>query len=1444
MKKLFLVVMIFYSTCLFGLDVQGTIESDVTWTAANSPYNFTGDVYVQSSTLTIDENVVVNLNGNNLYVTYKYIGDGVYETYPGKLNATNVEFNSSASSQSTLIFDGHKYDGTIYHADGTLTNCTFVNVKIDIQKYSKPSLISCALTGANATAAITAQNGSFPTIQQCTISNYTFPMSIISGSQPVLVNNNFTGCLNEKILLSGDFTQRLYINQEYIELSDNYTLPNNGYTYVLLDDINIKGVKFTIASGNVLELDGNSIFVNYILYSQENELFTSQLLADDVSFVGDGDLLSTIEFEGYRLDDINYWTYGTLNNCDFDKVQIKSSWYSSPNITNSTFVSNLDGVAISCEHGGQPVILGNSFSSYLYPIGVYSHGNPTIQTGNTFDCINNSIAVSGDFKPVYSYKNNTHAFPSVYTFTNYDIPYQLDGDLNLSGKNISIPTSTEFNLNSHNLNILPFIGDVDYAGAVDINKSAFTNLNALGTINIYGVVDSDNPVMVNVDIDSSSFENISFHCYHTSEPRFTNNSFDSEFYGSAIVTHYGSSPVIDNNTFNGYDLAFGIEGFGTPELSNNDIDNCQYQGMGISGEFKQQYYDYDLNTYYIMSDSFYVESFGYPYYLSNDMTVKGCTVTFAPGLQVNLNGNNIIINYDYLDASTCVSGILYANQVKFANTDEQFSSIELDGTEYLGVGYYSQCYIEECTLENINFNVQSYAEPHIINNTLHANSGTAATLKFGSGITLQNNIIYGFENGVTIANECDPLIEYNDFIEFSGLAINNTSNSAIDAFNNYWGDPSGPSHSSNPEGAGVSISDNVNFDPYSNRAINTLLPAVVINEIMYNPVESPRDSTQFIELYNSDTVAVDLQGWTITNSVEFEFTEETIIEPNGYLVIADHPQSIQDFYGPVDNIHRWESASFADNQGTITIYNADGFLVDHVFFDAADLWPAKANGLGPSMELEDYNIDNNSASNWSASNEIFNPYGTPGKLNSACTVQNHPPQIFSTPDTSAYNGHLYTYQIDARDIENDTLYYELVTNGDFLEIDPETGFLSGTPQDLPYGRITNVTIRVSDDSSTWVEQYIPLTIDIYTTNMVVNELYMRTDDLTSYYFIELYNNDSRGCNLKNWQLTSKGTFIIDYSFTLNPGEFVTISNDTSAVRSIYHNIDHMVQLDESFELDSTLVLKNDKGHLTDSIHVDYLINSFPDADVNLSLELANPSLDNSIKYGWTANQILLGTPGFVNTVYQDTTNYPPFTPGIIKATEDTVDFNNSVTLKWNKAVDLDNDDVEYTIWFASFGSLSRDTLITGITDTSYTLLLDDGVTNEQSGIQWSLKTSDSIYEIQYPDTVHFFVDFATGIDKDETVPLTFDLLQNYPNPFNPVTTIQYNLAKNTNVNLTIYNIQGQIVKTLIDNTQAAGTYQINWDATNQFGSKVSSGLYFYKLTTSSFTKTKKMIVLD
>ena len=97
--------------------------------------------------------------------------------------------------------------------------------------------------------------------------------------------------------------------------------------------------------------------------------------------------------------------------------------------------------------------------------------------------------------------------------------------------------------------------------------------------------------------------------------------------------------------------------------------------------------------------------------------------------------------------------------------------------------------------------------------------------------------------------------------------------------------------------------------------------------------------------------------------------------------------------------------------------------------------------------------------------------------------------------------------------------------------------------------------------------------------------------------------------------------------------------------------------------------------------------------------------------------------------------------------------------------------------------------------------------------------------------------------KNDLTPEKIVVHQNYPNPFNPTTKIRYELKSNAHVSISIYNIVGHRVKSLMNTSQRSGYKSITWDATNDLGQSVSAGMYIYTVQAGEVRQTKKMLLL-
>ena len=133
-----------------------------------------------------------------------------------------------------------------------------------------------------------------------------------------------------------------------------------------------------------------------------------------------------------------------------------------------------------------------------------------------------------------------------------------------------------------------------------------------------------------------------------------------------------------------------------------------------------------------------------------------------------------------------------------------------------------------------------------------------------------------------------------------------------------------------------------------------------------------------------------------------------------------------------------------------------------------------------------------------------------------------------------------------------------------------------------------------------------------------------------------------------------------------------------------------------------------------------------------------------------------------------------------------------------------------------------------------------------AGIEWDVSVTDGVEDvISENGSLNVGINASAAVlsINGELLPEVFALHQNYPNPFNPVTTLRYDIPENSRVNITIYDMLGRQVKTLVNQTQDAGYKSIIWNATNNYGKPVSAGIYLYQIQAGEYISTKKMVLL-
>lgn len=193
--------------------------------------------------------------------------------------------------------------------------------------------------------------------------------------------------------------------------------------------------------------------------------------------------------------------------------------------------------------------------------------------------------------------------------------------------------------------------------------------------------------------------------------------------------------------------------------------------------------------------------------------------------------------------------------------------------------------------------------------------------------------------------------------------------------------------------------------------------------------------------------------------------------------------------------------------------------------------------------------------------------------------------------------------------------------------------------------------------------------------------------------------------------------------------------------------------------------------------------------------------------------------------------------------------SDTVKFLWTQTNDADpNDKFAYELQFTTDESFQENvTTYNALNDTALSLSSE---LSENMKYYWKVRAIDSDGLVSWGSNTgeipwsFEFSSTAVNSELDSKTPTSFVLFQNYPNPFNPETTIQYEIPKSCYVQLTIYNTIGQEIRTLVTENKDAGFYKILWDGRDNSGKKVGTGIYLYQLKAGEFFDVKKMVMIQ
>ena len=447
-------------------------------------------------------------------------------------------------------------------------------------------------------------------------------------------------------------------------------------------------------------------------------------------------------------------------------------------------------------------------------------------------------------------------------------------------------------------------------------------------------------------------------------------------------------------------------------------------------------------------------------------------------------------------------------------------------------------------------------------------------------------------------------------------------------------------------------------------------------------------------------------------------------------------------------------------------------------------------------------------------------------------------QFFSDPD-----GDPLTYSTSSSDTDVATVSIVGAT----LNIDTKaagTATITVTATDTSNASLSrSFTLTVGASSADAVpsltsEEQLLLAALLTHDTLIFNELHNSSDDANDW--LELRNTSDTALALDDWELTirtSDRNVIVSFpaGIVIPAGEVLLISNTESVITD--PSVSSVVF--ETFALpqaDFALILRNPTafGDLAGNYFQGERPETAPELTVGTVWERTQPIVSGYRAEAWTesTSQDGLGTPGY----YRDPA----------------------------PAADLNNDGVvnilDLVLVASQFGTTNTtaDLNADGAVDIADLVLVADAwgsvAAAPTTGTMntWLQMARQSVSDVVTTSIPEGF-SYARGIQVLEQLaraltPDTTALFANYPNPFNPETWIPYQLAKATDVTVTIYASDGSVVRTLALGHQEAGMYKHRshaayWDGKNELGESVASGLYFYTLTAGEFSATRRMLIL-
>ncbi len=658
---------------------------------------------------------------------------------------------------------------------------------------------------------------------------------------------------------------------------------------------------------------------------------------------------------------------------------------------------------------------------------------------------------------------------------------------------------------------------------------------------------------------------------------------------------------------------------------------------------------------------------------------------------------------------------------------------------------------------------------------------------------------------------------------------------------------------------------------------------LVITEINYHSALN-FNVEDWVEIYNPADRTVDVSGCHIRHqhpSHDFRFPFGSSIPAKGHIIVCQDRNKFKSLFPDVSNVLGDFGFPLSDTGDELLLLDPFNNVIDSVRYGINKPWPVEANGQGPTLELLDPALDNTVARHWQASAG----HGSPGQPTRALPVVTRFVVRDSSGSRLVTDNRNVLVEMAASDFDGQILGWHINETGlapspaDFRRTAPPTSYtILGDPGIVRiYGWVLdndNQVSRRTDTSHAAIR--LRLAEELYSVEGMVRYLtnnqpvpavklvlklhqeidWDSTDTSGHYRFVGLDSGQItlqpikqgdvrqaiRGCDVCEVLAALADPFRLTLKQRLAanviPDGELTIADARAMLRYLAFRSDQIGSTGtwRFVPAETSLVLNQ---NLTSHFQA-YLSG---DVDLNWGTDSLASQINDSLLSGITLKLGQVENHGaqFITVPLSAQVNNGAIHSLMFSLQYDTnyliYQWPETATLSKNFLVE-DNGTQPGKIHVAMAG-LEPITSSDVVLKLHFKVIASTGRTRHTQ-----LLFSRALVDDRPVSAVHGLV-ILTDIGENETpLPMAFKLFQNYPNPFNSQTQIQYQIASDGPVRLTIYNLMGHRVRVLVDERlQAAGTYQVSWDGRDENGLSLPSAIYLYELRSGGLVQRNKMVMV-